>query len=254
MEKIFVTSKARLNNCCFIKLLYSRQISFTIVLEENDYKPYLSQFDVDYLVLPESNKGIAYARNAVKKHTERAGIKKYWLFDDDITALYTRNGQKLIPTPVEEVLRLVEEQVAKFADIGIASIEYRHLAWSATKEELFNSFCDVACLIDNELTKGLYCDETLSGKVDRDFAIQVIRSGMKTMRTTMYAFSAPSNGSNAGGLREMFYQIAGREKEQVDKMVEKWGSKICQPIVKPDGRQDLKIYWKEINSKQVELF
>jgi hypothetical protein len=57
-----------------------------------------------------------------------------------------------------------------------------------------------------------------------------------------YSFSAPKNGSNAGGLKEQYAQ-EGRELEAVRRMATAWGSDICEPIVKADGRHDLRIHW-----------
>jgi hypothetical protein len=108
--------------------------------------------------------------------------------------------------------------------------------------------------VSNNKIKNIYYREQVSGKEDRDFAMQVIKQGLKTGRTTLYAFSAPPNGSNGGGLKEIFYDVNGKELNSCKKMVELWGDEICQHIVKKDGRNDLKINWKKINSKQISLF
>ena len=83
--------------------------------------------------------------------------------------------------------------------------------------------------------------------------MQVIKLGQKTARTTLFAFSAPANGSNAGGLKEIFYDL-GKELICVNRMVELWGDNICVPIVKENGRNDIKIIWDKINSTQISLF
>ena len=45
---------------------------------------------------------------------------------------------------------------------------------------------------------------TIGTKEDRDFCIQAISNGLKTGRLTTYAFSAPQNGSNKGGLTKKY--------------------------------------------------
>ena len=50
------------------------------------------------------------------------------------------------------------------------------------------------------------------------------------------------------------YDVNGIERDMCLKMVELWGDNICQHIVKPDGRNDLKIHWNNINTNQTTLF
>ena len=107
--------------------------------------------------------------------------------------------------------------------------------------------------VDNTKTFGLRYRPYLEGKEDRDFAMQVIKHGEKTARTTIYAFTAPANGSNAGGLKETFYDL-GKEKTCVGRMVEIWGQNICVPITKDNGRNDVKILWNKINDTQIQMF
>ena len=108
--------------------------------------------------------------------------------------------------------------------------------------------------VNNIKIKNTYYREQAAGKEDRDFAMQVIKNNLKTGRTTLYAFSAPPNGSNNGGLKEIFYDIKDKELNSCKKMVELWGDDICQHIIKKEGRNDLKINWKKINSTQTSLF
>ena len=118
---------------------------------------------------------------------------------------------------------------------------------------VLNSFCDSCVFVDNTKLNGLRYREYLEGKEDRDFAMQVIKLGQKTARSTLYAFNAPTNGSNAGGLKEIFYDL-GKEKICVERMIETWGENICVPIIKKSGRNDIKIMWNNINSNQITLF
>lgn len=56
------------------------------------------------------------------------------------------------------------------------------------------------------------------------------------------------------GMKEIFYDISGREAETVKRMVEMWGPQICVPVVKPDGRNDVSINWKLIGKTETNLF
>jgi len=37
-------------------------------------------------------------------------------------------------------------------------------------------------------------------------------------------------------------------------MIEIWGEDICTPIIKDNGRNDVKINWIKINNTQISLF
>lgn len=255
MTTIFIPSKNRVKNCKTILLAAETGAEITIVLEPQDKIDYHSKFmlndNIKYLQLPENNQGITYVRNFIKKYTEDNNIYQYWQLDDDISALSYREGTKLIKSDF-----LVLEKAEKdFKDnsVALGALEYGQFAWCATKQMVYNSFCDVAVFVDNTKTFGSRYRSYVEGKEDRDFAMQVIKSGCKTARHTVYAFNAPKNGSNAGGLKEIFYD-AGKEEQCANRMVETWGEDICQRIVKQDGRPDVKIHWDRINSKQPSLF
>jgi hypothetical protein len=165
--------------------------------------------------------------------------------------LFYREGTKLIRTDFD-ALNQAQKQF-KNNKIALGSLEYRQFAWSANKDMVLNSFCDSCVYVDNTKINGLRYRNYVEGKEDRDFAMQVIKFGQKTGRTTLFAFSAPANGSNAGGLKEIFYDL-GKEKVCVKRMIEIWGENICIPIIKDNGRNDIKIMWNNINTNQQTLF
>lgn len=254
MEKlnIFVPSKNRIDNSTLLKFAEEQNQDITVVVEPQDYENYKNKYkSFNYLVLPINNGGITYVRNFIKQYTEENSIATYWQLDDDLTGFFNREGTKLIRTGFD-ALYSSQLQFNK-NKISLGSLEYRQFAWSASKEMILNSFCDSCVYVDNVKTFGLRYRDYVSGKEDRDFAMQVIKFGQNTGRTTLYAFSAPANGSNAGGLKEIFYDL-DKEKIAVERMVELWGDQICVPIVKESGRNDIKIMWNKINSNQTSLF
>ncbi len=250
---IFIPTKGRYDNCKTANLIGNYKNLF-LVVEPQEYKEYRINYpNFNILQLPEDDKGLAYARNWVKLFTIRGAIKQYWLLDDDISYFYKREGTKLIRNNYDDTLLDAQNY---FVDNNVAcgALEYRQYAWSSNKRGVYNSFCDSAVFIDNKLTDGIWCNEELKLKIDRDFCIKVISSGNKTCRDTMNAFSVPPNGSNKGGLKEIAYDQKDTELNACKKMIEIWGDDICRHIVKPDGRNDLKINWKNINNNQTKLF
>jgi len=241
---IFVPTKNRFKNCSTI--INAKNYKLNIIVELQDFETYKNLYPThNYIVLPKSNQGITYVRNFIKEYTEKNGLDFYWQLDDDITSLYSREETKLNKEDYSILLKA--QQQFNNENISLGALEYRQFAWSASKPLILNSFCDSCVYVDNKKTFGLRYNNYVEGKEDRDFAIQVIKKGYKTGRTTLYAFSAPPNGSNNGGLKEIFYD-QGKEQICADRMVEVWGSHICQKIIKDNGRIDVKINWKNINT------
>lgn len=252
---IFVPSKGRALTSNLLKATTSCHLPITVVVEPQESEIYAKEYmNYNILVLEKNDQGITYVRNEIKEYAEKMGLHKFWMMDDDINGFFFREGNKMIKSTAELVLLDAQDHLEKIPNLGIGALEYQQLAWSATKEYAMNSYCDVCVLIDNERTAGQRYRPYLEGKEDRDFAMQTIAAGMQTARTTLYAFSAPKNGSNAGGLKETFYDKDGREAECSRRMIEVWGNHICQLKSKPDGRPDVRIKWKLIGSAQQTLF
>lgn len=249
---IIVPSKARLQ-APLIKIASEQGVGLIIVVEPQDFERYSFTWGKEHkiLMIPENNMGLPYVRNFITKYTEN--IPFYWMLDDDINPFYRREGTKLVKCDIVEALSNSEAGFIE-CGYGLGALEYKQYAWSSNRRFVENSFCDVCVWVDNNKIGGLRYRTHLEGKADRDYAMQVIKAGEKTARDTHYAFAAPSNGSNAGGLKEIYYDLEGREKKSVDAMVELWGIDVCQPVVKESGRNDVKINWKNINSNQTSLF
>lgn len=255
MNTTYICTKGRAGKSKTIENLLLEKVMFFIVCEPQDQERYGSAYGVNLLlVMPENNKGIAYARNFCLKHAQQMQLKHIWILDDDITALYVREGTKLIRQAYKQILDAAEAVITA-GSYAVGGLEYRQFAWSASREIIENTFTDCCVLIDVEWVKqkGITYREQLPLKSDRDFNMQCIKAGGKTCRVTTHALSAPKNGSNAGGLKEIAYD-AGVEKASSELMVSLWGNEICQLFIKPDGRPDVKINWKNINSTQGSLF
>lgn len=224
--KIFVPSKGRVKNARFIQACISEGISPVVVVEKEDYLAYVTAYPTATVIqLPLSNKGITYVRNFIKTYASNTGLSHYWMIDDDVTYIYKRNGTKLDRLPLIE-LQDIGHIFTQLNNAGICALEYRQFAWSATKDYVTDSFCDSIVFINTDLTHGIYYDREVEGKEDRDFAMQCIKRGLHTYRSTLYAFNAPPNGSNTGGLKEIFYDINGREAMCAQAMVKKWGEQV----------------------------
>jgi hypothetical protein len=200
------------------------------------------------MVLPENNRGLSYSRNNIKAYAQQNGLDFYWLLDDDIKFYQTMYDGKMLKRDYT-CLTEAEEILFKY-DFAQASLEYRQFAWSDPDKITENKYCHCAVLFNTRYTNEISADENLQLKIDQDYTINLLSKGFKTLRICRYAISSPKNGSNAGGLKDVY----PKEEENCYKLIEKWGDKICQKIVKDDGRHDVRINWHLINDTQIELF
>jgi hypothetical protein len=132
-----------------------------------------------------------------------------------------------------------EEQLKTIKNLAVGGLEYNQFAWAAKKQFAFNGYCEVATFVNVKNCRVNYRPE-VNLKEDRDFVLQSLALGYVSARTSGYAFAAPKNGSNKGGLYDEYK--AGKEKNQVEKFCALWPG-IVEPKVKPDGRFDAKIKW-----------
>ncbi len=253
MHPIFIPSKNRVENSKTIEHMEALGKQCTVVVESEDYEAYSAKYpNQNFLVLPLSNMGISFVRNFILQAARLSGYEWFWMIDDDIQNFFVREGTKMVKQDFN-VLDKAEEIFMALPDVAQASLEYQQLAWSATSEYRLNTYNDVCVCINTKLTSGLNYREYVSLKEDRDFTMQIIKSGKQVCRVTRYAFGAPKNGSNKGGLKEE-YDTQGRELLCSQRMIELWGNDVCRLHVKDDGRPDVKINWKAINSTQISLF
>lgn len=253
---VYVPSKGRPNALKTIEALYwgdqtsNQRVTAILVVEpkeEDAYRTALAELtsarpdirpQVGVLVLPESDQGIAYVRNFILESAALAKMNRFWMLDDDIGA-FTRSGKKANGC---DVLVEADALFMGLPQLGQGALEYGQFSWSAKGPLKFDGYCDVAVWIHVERTRGLSYRPYLTMKEDRDFTLQVLARGWQTARASRLGFNAPKNGSNAGGLKDL-YQLNGRERLATDRMIETWPG-ICSLNIKPDGRPDTKIDWK----------
>jgi hypothetical protein len=209
-----------------------------VFVEPGEEDEYTAVYDPPLRVLPKAGRGLAYTRQAALDHARDQGVEWYWLLDDDITRWYRREGTKLHPVTLHEALDQAEAEIGDRTGVGQFSVEYQQLAWTA-KRPVVTGYCDVAvCIHPDPLVD--YRPET-GVKVDRDYTLQVLASGLKALRVTTVAFAAPKNGSNKGGLQEEY--ASGVEARDSQVFASLWPG-ICTPTTKKDGRRDVRVDWR----------
>lgn len=239
---IYIVSKGRPTGKTF-KLLKEDNLKFTVVIEMQDYAEYKKHMpNAMYVILPEQDKGVAYARNFA---LDQANIMSYdwiWLLDDDINVFYKTINNKNVRRTPQEALFGAQKIIDKFPNCLEASLEYQQFAWSAAKPYTLNTRCDVVVALRICKMSSIRCSEDLRFKVDRDLTLKILNRGYQTLRINAFSFAAPKNGSNKGGLYDE-YHTDGVEEAASLAMVKKWPG-VCKFNRKKDGRPDVKINWR----------
>lgn len=242
---ILIATKGRAGKSSTIAALLADGLAPLLFVEPQDTAAYTLAYPGTPLVtLEHDDQGIGYVRQAILEHARATGLGWYWMLDDDITALYQVVKGRNVKVSPSTALAGAQALFVGVADVAQAGLEYQQFAWSARRPIAFNSYCDVAVCVNVERTRMLRYRSEVDMKEDRDFTLQVLSMGYRTARVCAYAFSAPKNGSNAGGLYDA-YASDGREAQASLRMAELWPG-VCRPVVKPDGRHDVRINWRAL--------
>lgn len=237
---ILIPSKKRPGSKLFAQLK-SEGIPFNIVVEPQDKDNYRAHSS-HLLMLPESNLGLAYSRNFILDHARASGFDWFWMLDDDISKFYKTVSKRNIAISALECLSAAESLFKNDSSCAQAALEYQQFSWGQARPAFINGYCDVAVCINVKRTKTMAYRQQVELKEDRDFTLQCLSKGFRTIRACHLAFAAPQNGSNDGGLFDVYK--SGRERQSVDEMCRMWGPSICKPITKKSGRRDVKINWR----------
>jgi hypothetical protein len=242
---VFIATRGRAGKSPTIPLLLADGLSPVLFVEPQEAAAYTDAYpQAQQIVLPLRDQGLAFARQAELAIARTLREEWVWLLDDDIGHFYTVLQGKCTKIAPSACLLGAQALFAALPNVAQASLEYQQYAWSAKRPLVYDSYCDVAVCLHMGRTRTVNFRTELPLKGDRDFTLQLLSQGYHVVRVTRYAFEAPQNGSNAGGLHDT-YAITGRELAACRMMAERWPG-ICEPIVKPSGRHDLKIHWKKL--------
>ena len=197
---IFIPTKKRSSIARTPQILEKLNLPFILVVEKEDYEDYKSVYpNAEFLVLPESNQGIIYARNQIKERASELGCEYHWQIDDDIRGTCYSINAKETNLPIGQALSVAESCVNNFDNIG--SIGLRHMAFSRTEKNIigFNKIVYTIQLLKTD-TELKFRNNTIE---DVDYTLQLLNSGYCTIVLNRLLFKAPSTGSEVGGNTEI---------------------------------------------------
>lgn len=242
---IYIASKGRPEGQTF-QLLRDCGLPYTVVVEPQDALAYAEAGHPEVVQLDKDDQGLAYVRQVILDQARALG-GWVWVLDDDITGFYVRTGPagrgRLQRCTAALALTGAEHAFRNVDGVRVAALGYQQFVWSARYSYALNSYCDVAVALHGDLPASVRFDPAMGLKCDRDIVLQILSLGLRSLRWEGHAFSAPKNGSNAGGLSPV-YAEDGREAADSRAMCAKWGEAVCTFQTKPDGRPDVRINWR----------
>lgn len=246
--KIFIPSKGRPNKQKTYHILKELGLKPILVIEPQDEDDY-SFFDYEYILLPENDKGISFSRNYIMEYSRKNHFDYIVQIDDDVNSFYRKNSDgKLLKDNasfIEALNRFIEYK-------GYCGLEYQQFSWCQENQYTHNRSVEVCLMMYLPNIPENVKFDPLS-KEDKDFAIQLIFLGKKTMKMNDICFSVPKIGTNEGGLHNWYMNDGDRDASLY--MLNKWGSNIIK-LKNKNGRIDAMVNWRNIcsSSNDFSLF
>jgi hypothetical protein len=200
---LIIATRGRAGKAPTIQAAREQGLGHMLVVEPAEVDAYRAAYPGS-LVWPlgRDGGGLPYVRQWIHDHALVLGWGWYWMPDDDITAWYQVVDGKCVATPMGEALR----QSQHYFDgpkpahqlLAQAALDLRQFAWAAKAPWKLNTYCDTVVAIHAQRARYIDYRPSTDLKADRDYTLQLITSGWLTMRISAYAFSMPTNGTNAG--------------------------------------------------------
>lgn len=240
--KIFIPTKGRADKQKTYKILTDLNLEPVLVIEPQEEKQYEKY---THILLPKNNQGIAYSRNYILDYSRRNNFDYVVMIDDDVNGFYIKDSSGKLVKDNKGFLTALN----KFLSYkGYCGLEYHQFAWCQDCEFTYNRSVEVCLMIYvPDIPENIRFDS--ESKEDKDFAIQIIKSGRRTMKMNNISFSVPKIGTNTGGLND-WYKSQG-DKKASEYMLRKWGENIIT-LKDKGGRIDAMVNWKNIKSNEFD--
>lgn len=211
---VYVPSRGRYETGFTAKFLIKDGVPFHLVVVPSEAAEYAKRFGEErLLVLPDDDHRLVEARNWIRDHSEAAGYERHWQLDDNILRVRRRFHGRRIPCDSGAALRLTEDFVERYTNVGIAGLQYQMFLADDLKAPPYYLNCHVysASLVWNRMPyrwRRVYNDDT-------DICLQVLAGGLCTVAMNAFMIeklkTMTVKGGNANGASGL-YEGDGRLK------------------------------------------
>lgn len=194
---IYIPTKGRFENNLTAELLLKSNIDFRLFVEDTEYQQYEKRFGSDKLVALDGHDfgGVGYARNFIKDYSISRNEKRHWQLDDDIKLFYRLNKGINTECSADEALSAVEDFTDQFQNIGITGLSANTFVKFSNKPYEVNRFAYTCFLVNNSIS----CRFRKELEEDLDMNLQILTSGLCTVKINLYNFAWASTGARKGG-------------------------------------------------------
>jgi hypothetical protein len=153
---IYIVSKGRAYNPKTAKIFLKENIPFKIAVEPQEVKEYENAVGKEHVLeLPFSNlgQGSTPARNFVWDYSIKAGHKRHYVFDDNITSFAKlSNGKRIYNYSALESFLCLEKLTDNFRKIALSGFNYAGFVTRETKKPFqINTHVYSGILINNDI-------------------------------------------------------------------------------------------------------
>lgn len=204
---IYIPSKGRPDKNLTAELFLESRIPFYLVVEPQDEKLYLKNYDRNkILVMHENDQGVSYARNWIKKYSTLRGEEYHWQIDDDIRHFKRRINNKNVNSNPLDILIEAENEVTKYSNIGAAGLSSFVFAWAAKEDIKINKQVYTVMLLNNSVPVE-FTKDTIE---DLDYSLRVLYAGWCTLFFTRIMFESMPTMKQKGGNTDGHFANNGR--------------------------------------------
>ena len=221
---VYVISKGRSQKQATRRQFNSIGLEHFTVVEKEDYESYKRELPGDYLVLPESDKGVSYARNFCLKHAIKRRDDVCIIADDDIELLYAPkriiNGavkRDRLPIGKEHIDRFISwfyQTPLSQADVPLEQHSFR------VQDDItlhFVQFGFVLYRLKDVVDGNLFFDERFILHEDVAMTLEALSQGRLVACLNAFCIRTSKIGATKGGL-EKAYKTPGLREEMFVKV------------------------------------
>lgn len=211
---IYIISKGRANTIYTSKTLEYMNVPYMIVVEPQEYVQYASVINSKKIIVtPFKNlgQGSIPVRNFVWEHAVKAGVKRYWIMDDNIKWFYRLHNHMKIPVTDGAILRAAEDFVDRYENVVIAGLQYDYFAPRKAKIQPFtiNTRIYSCILLQTDLKlrwRGRYNE-------DSDLSIRILKEGHCSILFNAFLCGKVPTLTMGGGNTTTIYNTGDNRKE-----------------------------------------
>jgi hypothetical protein len=220
---LYIPSKSRAETATTPRFLDSINVSYRLVVEQQQYAEYAEHFSADKLLILDKtfqdnyntfddlgdskSKGPGAARNFIWEHSIAEGHDWHWVMDDNITLFARLHKNQRIPVGDGTIFHAMEDFVLRYENIAMAGPQYWMFAPSRSKLPPFVVGTRIySCnLIRNDVPfrwRGRYNEDT-------DLSLMMLKAGWQTVQFNAFLQYKLTTQTLGGGNTEAFYAGEG---------------------------------------------